>query len=255
MLKDFSKEVFDVVIQAGQSNAEGCGMGETEDAFGQDGRIWYLNNDFTISLAAERVWGNEIASDFSLSFAREYLRAGLLAPERKILIVRSAVGGTGFRDNRWKPQDDLFLRMTDMIKTAMELNPANRLVALIWHQGETDAGLNAGYEEHYNNLMTLYRLTADGFGVPEIPFIAGDFVQQWKTANAAICEPVIRAIRDVCRDVGGAFVETDGLCSNTQEKRQIPLAWEDTIHFSRRSLVELGKRYFAAYRGILAKNG
>ncbi len=253
MLKDCTKEVFDSVIQAGQSNAEGCGLGETEDPFGQDGRIWYLNNDFTISLAAERVWGNEIASDFSLSFAREYLRAGLLAPERMLLLVRSAVGGTGFLDNHWKPKDDLFLRMTDMIKTALELNPENRLVAFLWHQGETDAVYNATYEGHYENLLTLYRLTADGFGVPDIPFVAGDFVQHWKGDNAAICEPVIRAIRDVCRDVGGAFVETDGLCSNTQEKRQIPLAWEDTIHFSRRSLGELGKRYFAAYREIVGK--
>ena len=27
MLRDFSKEAFDIIIQAGQSNAEGCGLG------------------------------------------------------------------------------------------------------------------------------------------------------------------------------------------------------------------------------------
>ena len=33
MLKDFTKEKFDIIIQAGQSNAEGNGMGNVEKYF------------------------------------------------------------------------------------------------------------------------------------------------------------------------------------------------------------------------------
>ena len=66
-----------------------------------------------------------------------------------------------------------------------------------------------------------------------------------------VCIPVVDAIRAVCRDCGsGAFVETDGLLSNMQELRRNPLGWEDPIHFSRKSIYILGRRYFEAWREI-----
>ena len=141
MLRDFTEDKFDILIQAGQSNAEGYGFGPVDEPWQPDERVWTLNENFTISLAAEKVTGNQIQSNFSFAFAREYLNSGRLAEGRKLLILRAAVGGTGFLDNHWKPEDDLYLRMLDMIRTASGLNPENTPVALLWHQGETDAGL------------------------------------------------------------------------------------------------------------------
>lgn len=256
MLKDFTQEKFDIIIQAGQSNSEGYGCGPVDRPYEVSDLVWYLNGDFTISKAAEQVTLNETVSNFSLSFAREYMEKGLLKEDRKLLILRCAVGGTGFLDDHWKLTDDLYLRMMDMIKTALDLNKENRLVAFLWHQGETDAMLFASREVHYNHLMTLLRSVCDTFQVPEIPFVAGDFVQDWKGDNLAVSEPVIDAIRDVCRDYGhGAFVETDGLKSNRQELGRITMEWPDPdpIHFSRKSLYELGSRYFAAYQEILSR--
>lgn len=252
MLYDFTKEEFDIVIQAGQSNSEGCGFGCTDEPYEPDGRVWYLNQDRTISLASERVAYNGIQSNFSLSFAREYIRAERLAEGRKLLIVRSAVGGTGFLDNHWKLSDDLYIQMTDMVRTALSLNPSNRLVALLWHQGETDAICNATYEQHYGHLTDLIRDTRNNFGVPDLPFVAGDFVHHWRDIYAEICAPVLKAIRDVSADCGyGGFVETDGLESNSQNGVKHPFGWEDdSIHFSRDALYELGKRYFAEFEKI-----
>jgi hypothetical protein len=48
-------------------------------------------------------------------------------------------------------------------------------------------------------------------------------------------------------------VETDRLNSNYQELNAMPQDWEDHIHFSRRSIYELGKRYFDAYLSLLAE--
>lgn len=252
MLKNFAECTFDIVIQAGQSNAEGCGLGPTDEPYAPSDRVWYLNGDFTVTRAEESVQGNYVRTNFSLPFVRDYCADGRLAEGRNLLILRTAVGGTGFRDNHWKPEDDLFLRMMEMIRTALALNPANRLVAFLWHQGETDAILGAGYEEHYRNLSTLLRLVREEFAVPDLPFIAGDFVAHWKNANAAICEPVVDAIRAVCRDCGnGAFVETSDLCSNSQEKWEPHIDWEDPIHFSRKATYELGKRYYQAYTQIV----
>ena len=148
MLKDFTKESFDILIQAGQSNSEGYGFGPVDNPYQPNDRVWYLNGDFTLSRAAEEVTGNEIQSNYSLSFAREYIAAGRLAEGRKLLILRTSVGGTGFLENSWKPEDDLFLRMMEMTRTALALNEDNRLVGLLWHQGETDAELGASYNVH-----------------------------------------------------------------------------------------------------------
>ncbi|MBQ7638116.1 MAG: hypothetical protein IJS90_04365 [Clostridia bacterium] len=168
MLKDFTKEKFDVIIQAGQSNAEGYGFGSTNSPFENDGRVWALNANDTISLAAETVAVNSPRTDFSLSFAREYLKSGRLKEGRKLLIIRAAVGGTGFLDGHWGPEDDLRLKMHDMIKTALTLNAENRLVALLWHQGEQDAVQNASFETHYGHLMTLVNDVRTAFSAPSL---------------------------------------------------------------------------------------
>lgn len=251
MLKNFADEKFDVIVQAGQSNAEGYGFGNIEDPYQPNERVWYLNGDYTITPAIENVNGNEIQSNFALPFVQEYQRKGYLAENRKLLILRTAVGGTGFLDNHWKLTDDLYLRMIDMIRTALALNPENRLVAFLWHQGETDASNHASFEVHYDHLLTLFRSVAQEFHTSDLPFIAGDFVQHWKNDNIEICVPVVDAIRAVCRDIQcGAFVETDGLLSNAQELHRDPLGWYDPIHFSRKAIYELGRRYFEAFVAI-----
>ncbi len=250
MLLNFHEKAFDIVILAGQSNAESSGFGDVENPYEPNERIWFLNSDFTISAAAETTVRNEIRGNFALPFARRYLDGGLLEAGRELLILRCAVGGTGFLDNRWKPTDDLFLRMMEMIRTALELNPANRLVAFLWHQGETDALFHASYDTHHAHLTALVRLVRTGFAVPELPFIAGDFVQEWKEENSAICAPVVEAIRAVCREYPHAcFVETDGLTSNHIDlTRPYPFGdVMDNIHFSRKSLYTLGERYFDAF--------
>ena len=253
MLHDFTKDKFDIIIQAGQSNAQGTSFGPTDAPYQPDGRVWYMNEDDTFSLAAEKVNGNEVQGNFALPFAREYLNAGRLAEGRKLLILRAAIGGTGFLDNRWKLTDDLYLHMMEMIRTALALNPENRLVALLWHQGETDAVRGASFSVYYQHLRNLLDSVRTTFGVPELPFVAGDLVHDWKSTNAEACAPVVDAIRAVCRDCGhGGFAESDGLLSNRHELNYRPWNWaEDPIHFSRKSIYELGLRYFAEFERIV----
>lgn len=249
MLKDFTKETFDIIIQAGQSNAQGSGIGPAAAPYQPKDTVYAMRQDRTIGVAAEIVDGNRIRGNFALSFADSYINAGLLADGRKLLILYTAVGGTGFADEKWRPQDPLFLQMLDMARTALRLNPANRIVCLLWHQGETDAIFNVAYDTYYRHFDTLLRLTRGEFG--EIPFIAGDFVQQWKAEYGAPCDPVVNALRAVCKENAlCAFVETQGLKSNKQELEAETPGIEDTIHFSRQSLYELGRRYFEAYRQI-----
>jgi len=78
MLKDFTKETFDILIQAGQSNSEGYGFGNIENPYNPNNNVYYLTPDFIIEHATERVTGNQIQSNFGLSFAQEYIDAGML---------------------------------------------------------------------------------------------------------------------------------------------------------------------------------
>lgn len=251
MLRDFSKEKFDVILQAGQSNAEGCGLGKTEDPYVANYSVWYLNNDFSISKAQERIAtkesNNSIIADFSLPFAREYM-ANDLKEGRNILIVRAAVGGTGFVDKRWNPTDDLYLKMMDMTETALSLNPENKLVAFLWHQGETDAANCVDYQTYRNSLSTLINNVRTTFSRKDLPFIAGDFVWHWKSQWLDRCEPIVKATKDICNEIGYAeFVQTDDLLSNDQA-----VGNEDIIHFCRDSIYKLGVRYYNAYQKIVS---
>ena len=252
MLKDFTKEKFDIIIQAGQSNSEGYGVGPVDEPYQPRDDVWYLNGDFTISPAAERVTGNEIHGTFALPFAADYINAGLLKEGRKLLILRTAEGGTGFLTGERGMSDRLYLRMMKMIRTALDMNPENRLVCMLWHQGENEVEKKASFDVHYENLSTLVRSVQDEFNAHDVPFIAGDFVQGWKAINEEACVPVVEAGRAVCKECKrGAFVETDGLKSNIDELLRKTCGWEDPIHFSRKSLYTLGKRYFDAFAELI----
>lgn len=243
----FSSEKYDIILQGGQSNAEGCGMGPVDEEFVPDDDILYFNSDMSITRAEERCWDGNAVGDFSLSFAMQYKRAGLLDEGRKLLIIRSAVGGTGFVDKRWGIKDDLYLRMMEMVRATLALNPANRLITFLWHQGENDNGTPATI--HSAHLSGLVNSVRGEFGLPNLPFIAADFVHEWKWANIAACEPTVNGIIDTCTDIGhGRFILTDTLLSNNEKHGN-----GDTIHFSRDALRILGLRYFEAYRAITGK--
>ncbi|MBR4961417.1 MAG: hypothetical protein IKY52_11005 [Clostridia bacterium] len=165
LLKDSSKEKYDIIIQAGQSNSDGTAFGNVENEYQPNDRVWYLtgdwrfSEDFYFEIAREYAQNNTVRGNFSLSFAKRYINDGRLAADRKLLILRTAAGGTGFLDGHWKTTDWLYNRMMLMLQTSMELNPENRLIALLWHQGETDAVYHIpfDYEHHIGNGGVVYR--------------------------------------------------------------------------------------------------
>ena len=242
MLNDFSKDVFDIIIQGGQSNAEGCGIGVVDKPYEPRDDILVMENDFSIKTAREKVWENNTVGNFAFSFADRYVNDGRLKTGRKLLILLAAVGGTSFQAKRWGLQDDLFLKMIDMLKTALALNPENRAVAFLWHQGESDT-VNPNRDTHFANLSALVENVRQTAGNESLPFIAGNFVPQWYNDNIKICKPIVTAIKDVCTDAGhAAFVETEGLQSNSEKTGN-----DDTIHFSREALYLLGHRYYDVF--------
>ena len=259
---NYRNEKLDILIQGGQSNAEGFGLGPVECEYVPCGEILYLTDDrtvevlpqgvsfagdkgFSIMEAGDHLGYEGICGDFSLAFAKEYIRSGRLREGRKLLIIRTAVGGTGFVTAQWGLQDALYARLVEMVDLALTMSPENRVVGFLWHQGETDAIEGNTPETYKLQLIAMLNDVRMRYG--KVPFVAGDFVHEWKNHNLQIAEPIVENIRQVCRKSEmAAFVETNDLPSNNQK-----IGNGDEIHFCRESLYELGCRYFSTFEDLL----
>ncbi|MDP3131167.1 MAG: sialate O-acetylesterase [Bacillota bacterium] len=243
LLSPYADTDYDIILVAGQSNAVGVGHGDGE-RYLEDERVAMLNEDHSITTAAERVVGDDTWNNFSLFFAKAYVEAGLLEEGRTLLILNMAVGGTGFKDHRWNPGEDLYERMITTALAVLSLHAENRIVAVLWHQGETDAILDSTYREYDDHLHAMITSLRTDLALDGIPFIAGDFVPVWKeeAKTQYPIDEVISAARQVLADLPHCgFVETDGLTSNIN----------DSIHFSRAANIELGQRYFDLYLTLI----
>lgn len=253
-------EKYDIILQAGQSNAAGYGHGPAEYPYVPNPSVLYLTagdpeageydpkGDYEILVAAERPnpsFGPEDRlGDFSLSFAQSYVEEGMLAPDRKLLIVRTAVGGTGFLKHYWQVGDPLYERMLRMTDYALSLNPGNRLVGFLWHQGEHEAAFLNDPKLYHDQLLEVVKSIRDRYGMA-VPFICGGFCNQWAQDNQPACDNIMAVIRKVAEELDGAYIETADLRSNDQKTGD-----GDTIHFCREDLQELGRRYFNAYQEL-----
>ena len=267
---NYTNQVYDIIIQAGQSNAEGCGRGPVTVEYIPDEDIMYLYQKYTnedkivdgiwkaainildpafyIGIADERCDANGKIGDFSLTFCKEYKKIGFLKQGRKLLVIRAGVGGTGFKKKHWGLTDEMYLRMLDMIDYALAQNPENRIVAFLWHQGEHDAFEGNDPDTFEAQLTAMITDVKRRYNTPAIPFISADFVNEWKSENIDSCTPIVDKIKKVTLEQGGKFIETADLPSNNQKTGN-----GDGIHFCRESLHTLGERYFKAYKNIVSK--
>ncbi len=268
---------YDIIILGGQSNAEGTGLGPTTVPYQVDENILMLRDGgkygyeeqedgsmkyfvtepytFVTEIAKERNDGTQSYGMFALTFAKKYIEAGLLDEGRKLLIINGASGGTGFAGKQWGIGNVLHTRLTLMMKEAKK-DGDDRFVAFLWHQGEHDAFENA--EAPAERRREFYRadLAATVSDIrrkandSSLPFIAGEFVSEWKDKNADACDAVLAATSDVCADLGsGRLVMARDLPSNNQT-----VGNGDDIHFCRESLRILGERYFDAFCEIKGLN-
>ncbi len=269
-------EKYDIIVLGGQSNAEGYGVGAATEEWIPDDRILWLNDNANprfekdendkdvfkmdeatetkITIAEEPIGSQGKVGKLAFFFAKGYIESGLLKNGRKLLIVNAAVGGTGFRDNQWGLGRGLYERLKRMTATAMIENPENRIVAFLWHQGECDSFENAAwsfeqkYATHKKNLGEMLDDFGEYFDCKNVPVISAGFCDEWYLKNKTSCDAILKAIKEVVEERGGAFVQTAGLKSNNEMN-----ADGDDIHFCRESAHILGKKMFDSYLSLRTK--
>lgn len=267
-------ERYDVVIIAGQSNAVGYGFGEADDPFIESDDILELSDEYKIQFvkdengnsrldiaippilyfgrAREKIDYERANASLANSFAQEYLRAGLLPDGRKLLIVKAAVGGTGFAKRHWTLGGVCRDRMYYMIDKALSYSEDMRIVAFLWHQGEHDAferaelSADVRKSEHKRELLALFEEIRARYASHNFPIISGEFTPLWMNENKVACDAVLSAIKEVSDEIGcAALVSSAGLTSNGEKNGN-----GDILHFSREALMEFGKRYFEEYKSL-----
>lgn len=231
----------DVVVIAGQSNAVGYGIGPGVDPV-SDSRVWQWAINGTAALAANPLAGPDspygrygAGLHFGITYANTYLATG-----RKVLLVPTAVMATGFSDSRWDVGDDLYLQAIGLAANAVNSGRGNRLVAIIWLQGETDARNGLDAPDYQNNLIALIRGFRSSIPTATVktPFLIGGMVPEWMATmgkpayDIAAVHMTIPTIEPYCAYVGGPWGYNNG--------------GQEVIHYNAVGQAKLGDRYAAA---------
>ena len=181
-----------------------------------------VNNDRSFS-------GVNLAEKFAELYAKKYnVMVGL---------IPCADGGT--RLDQWEPGSLLFDHAVFQAKLAQRSSTS---AGVLWHQGEHDAFEgNTGENYHFQFTMLINSLR-ERYNIPNLPFICGSFVSDWRKKNEEICAPILAALQQAAQDMQGEYVDASDLLSNNEKNGD-----GDDIHFCRESLHILGRRYFQSY--------
>lgn len=243
-------EGYDVVAILGQSNALGAGLGlqrrsldhpdERVHQFAGSGR-----RKGQVLIAVDPLLHQQRAAGvgFGLTFGKLWADR----EDRSVLLVPTARGNSGFHPTdgfTWDPdlpgEGNLYEYAVGQIRGALATHPANRLRAILWHQGENDTWhlLAAEYAARLDRLVE--RLRAE-FGT--VPFVLGQMNPDRMDEGTAGHKEIDRAHREAPERIPAcAFVEGPrGMFNGPDEK----------LHYNAEGQRELGRRYFAAVRSLL----
>ena len=208
---------------------------------------------------------------FSQTFGNLLLNT--LPAQHGVVLVNTGVGGTGFIDGNWVPPNGpLVVRSVAAVSALFAALPAALggvplLHAMLWHQGELDAGDNrvnfhADYCTHLLNdttaLAAYMRATLPGAG-KGTPFVNGGLLPYWEDTVVNGTGGVPAAIYSLntslpCTATADSRVfpdlNPDGTPNGDPVKRSG--ASGDVIHFTATQAVVMGYQYFSAYaRAVL----
>lgn len=255
---DPRKSGADVVLLLGQSNMQGSGLPydpaidiklEGIDQFAGSGP-----HSGTVIPAADALFhvtqnlrNGALTIGPGMEFARQLW---LNQPaDRKVLLVPAALGGTsitGNADYSWDPYNtkasvNLARRGLDACVRALALNPSHRLVAILWHQGESDALPKVTQDWYRRKLLQIIDLYRAQLG--PVPFLIGGMVPEWIAADKKIRGRIDAAHRSIpSHRPQTAFVEGPAGANGAN----------DGIHFNAAGARELGLRYYRTFSGMAA---
>jgi len=230
---------YDIFLVMGQSNA--VARNTIDFTYPANSTIKALNHvdnnvvDAVDPLPVPAPEGGE-GVGFSVTVARSWA-ANNLSAGRSILIINCARGGTSFSGGTWVTGGIGTQWCLNRTTLAFSFPGTHRLIAVLWHQGESDAINSVIPATHANNLMTLIayvRATFPGAS-GSTPWIAGRLPATWLGTN-----PIYNAIDRVVANVRylvryASCIANEGITGLS-----------DSIHFNAVSQRAMGALYYSA---------
>lgn len=202
---------FDVIAVLGQSN--------TYFAFGTDPTIDFsgpnvfqygrpnAGEPYYTAVSAPIVNGNEPLMHkarapgyigFAVALARDYYVPNKLAAGRQVLLVPCGLGSTGFNTGDWNPGNALYEDAIARINAAVASAPGNKLVGVLWMQGENEAGFGGGIytQSQYQTALDLMigNLRSRTTGGSNVPVVVGSLRPGYVTFIGATAVAVEAAL-------------------------------------------------------------
>ena len=255
-----------LVLLAGQSNMAGRGYAGPDDLIAIP-RLLMIRPDFkwqpaiepvtkdrkfigTFQSSGEKIIGSDpfetvlpegdqkvVGVGLGRTFGRLLAEA---CPGKTVGLIPCAVGGTSIA--AWMPggvddHDPENFPYDNAIKKAKEAQKSGKIIAVLWHQGETDAKRQTtDYTEKLRTVVHNFRQELHLGN--DVPFIAGDMASFYNEEINANINIVDDALGTLSRE------EPSFLYVHTKDM----MHRGDNLHFDTDSLHKLGARYFDAYQ-------
>lgn len=154
-------------------------------------------------------------------------------PAATIGLVPCAVGGTPL--TRWERGGDLYSNAVHRARLAMH---DGTLKGILWHQGESDSGTEAGANAYGERLGRMIQDIRKDLNTPDLPFVAGQ-LGEFLYTRGPDKTPYARIVNERLAELP-AKVPHSACAKSSGLKHK-----GDQLHFDADSQREFGKRYAA----------
>lgn len=218
---------YDIFLLIGQSNMAGRGVLLPGDEQPFHEKV-YLLNSIGIPVPATNPLNeySDIRKDVAQGINPGFSFSKKIADRtgRKVLLVVNARGGSALYE--WKPSASAGYYSKSVARTKQAMKYGH-VVAILWHQGESNSGNPSGYLEGLKTIVDQLRIDLK---CPDAPFIAGE-IAEWHS-NASKFNPVIQGIKSVISNSDYVTSQGCGWLKDASDP-----------HFSREGQILLGQRY------------
>ena len=230
----FAKEVdqeISIVLLIGQSNMAGQGKIEDQDTVPIPGVLKLTSHYFWTP--ARDPLGSDKPREFGVGPGREFARALLEAqPNARVGLVSAAVGNTNLQ--QWMPGGRLYNRAILRLRMAQR---SGKLVAILWHQGESDSNNEARAKVYAKKWVIMMRQLRKDARAPDVPILVGTLGDYLDKPYAGAINEEIRKLPTMMQNV--SVVPATGLTERG-----------DGVHFDSKSQREFGRRFAKAFLTI-----
>jgi|GEM_PF-1496691 hypothetical protein len=137
-------------------------------------------------------------------------------------------------------------------------NPKNRIVAFLWHQGESDANQNMGtekYKQVWTKLINYIGREVKGFNPNQTPIFIGQMVPSWIKATGNKANDIDRAHKLLASERKNTYFISATKPTELGLDDEKGTGFDDNlVHYSATSQRQLGKRYFNKYQQLINTN-